>query len=902
MSGMPLTFYFTAAEDLWYNGEGFEGGNGMQAITTHLNADFDALASMVAAGKLYPQAQLVVPGSLNVNVREFVSLYKDMLNLKTQKEIDFSSLELLVVTDTRQKNRIGMFTKYLEQIPEVYTYDHHPDTDEDIEASYEVVEEIGATTTLLLEQIFARDISLSSLEATLFALGIYEDTGCLTYDSTTARDVEALWRLWQVGVNLRVVNQFLNQPLSDEQRVVLDELFDSTEYHELRGVRVAVATAVCPTYVGGLSLLTHKLIEMEDVDVMFSIVAMDGRVYVVGRSRLEHLDLARVLVPLGGKGHRLAASATMKNATVAEAKEKLVGSLYREISPVKTAKEIMSSPVRTITPDTTVDKARELMLRYGHSGFPVTEDDRLLGVISRRDLEKASHHGLGHAPVKGYMSKRPQTVPQNTPVRKIQEIMIENNIGRLPVTEGEAIVGLVTRTDVLRNLEGSEKVRCNGGTCLPAAGDDITPLINERLSKKIQSLLLLISQKAHRENVRVFAVGGFIRDLLLNIPNHDLDLVVEPEAIPFAWKLNELLGGHVTTHEQFGTASISLPDVGHLDLVTSRQEFYARPAALPEVEQSSLRNDLYRRDFTINTLACNLNNPHFGEMIDLFGGIADLERGLIRVLYNLSFVEDPLRVLRAVRFEQRFGFQLEETTLSLLENAVATRVLEKVSRERLYDELELALAEEKAAEILARYFELNISAVIFPGVRATEEVRRRLFAAREMIVWAGRNWPDADVLPSAMYLGAVMLDLPFQGARHLCRRLRMQKDERVRVLTAVDAVPHLKKRLTEGEPPLMSELYRLFANQPAETLLLLLADCDHSRTWEYTSLFWEKVRHLQPEMSGRDLVEMGYKPGPHFQDVLGAIRDARLDGRVHNKNQERALARDLLEKKENPNA
>ncbi|MDW7652022.1 MAG: CBS domain-containing protein, partial [Bacillota bacterium] len=770
----------------------------MQAITTHLNADFDALASMVAAGKLYPQAQLVIPGSLNLNVHEFVSLYKDMLNLKTQKETGLSlPPELLVVTDTRQKNRIGAFTRHLGEIAEIHTYDHHPDTDEDIRAHSQTVEEIGATTTLLLERIFAVNIHLTPLEATLFALGIYEDTGCLTYDTTTARDVEALWRLWQVGVNLRVVNQFLNRPLSDEQRAVLDDLFDGTEYHELRGVRVAVATAQSPVYVNGLSLLTHKLIEMEDVDIMFSVVAMEGRVYVVGRSRLDHVDLPRVLAPLGGRGHRRAASATVREGTAQEAKDKLVSSLYREISPVKTARDIMSVPVRTISPDTSVDKARERMLRYGHSGFPVTEEDgRLVGIISRRDLEKASHHGLGHAPVKGYMSKRPQTVSVDTPVRHIQERMIEHNIGRLPVTDGEDIVGVVTRTDVLRNLEGGEKVRCNG-RCLPAAGDDLTPLINERLDKKMQSLLLLVAQKADREQVRVFAVGGFIRDLLLDNPNHDLDLVVEPEAIPFAAKLNELLGGRLTAHEKFGTASITLPEGGHLDLVTSRQEFYARPAALPEVEQSSLRNDLYRRDFTINTLACGLNSPDFGKLIDFFGGITDLDKGLIRVLYNLSFVEDPLRVLRAVRFEQRFGFRLEETTQSLLENAITTRVLDKVSKERLYDELVLALAEEKAPEILVRYFELQISATVFPGVRNTDRLRRRLFAVREMIVWARRNWPEAKIIPSALYLAAVMLGVPYQEARHLCRRLRLQKEEKDRVLAAVEAVPRLTERLTK---------------------------------------------------------------------------------------------------------
>ncbi|MBS4030782.1 MAG: CBS domain-containing protein [Clostridiales bacterium] len=866
----------------------------MIAVTTHQNADFDALASMVAATKLYPQSQPVFPGGLNQNVHEFVTLYRDVLNIKYQKEIDFSAVELLVVTDTKQKNRIGLFVKHLANIPEIHIYDHHPDTDNDITAHQLVYEEIGATTTLILERIFAKNIPLSPFEATLFALGIYEDTGCLTFDSTTMRDVAALHRLWEIGVNLRVVNEFLNRPLSEEQRSILDHMLTATEYHELRGVRVAVTTADSANYVNGLALLTHKLIEIEDVDVVFSVVSMEDRIYVVGRSRMEHFDLGRVLAVFGGKGHPRAASATVKGSSLAEVREKLVGTLYREILPVTTAKEMMSTPVRTIAADTTVDKARELMMRYGHSGFPVTENEKLVGIISRRDLEKAGHHGLGHAPVKGYMNKKPLTVPHDVSVKKVQQMMIENNVGRLPVMEDGSIVGIVTRTDVLRNLEGGAKVTCNGESSIPADGDDITPLINERLPKESQSLLLLIGQKADMENVSVYAVGGFIRDLLLNIPNQDLDLVVEPEAIPFAQTLNDLLGGQLKTHEQFGTAQINLPDGRQIDLVTSRQEFYARPAALPEVEQSSLKNDLFRRDFTINTLACSLNSPRFGRLYDFFHGISDLEKGLIRTLYNLSFVEDPLRLLRAIRFEQRFSFTIEETTFSLVENAVQTRTLEKVSKERIYEELKLALLEEKAPEILVRYFELGLDALIFPGVRFENKLSRRLFAVREMLSWVKRRWADAAPLTEAVYLSAVLLEAPFQEARHLCRRLRLHKDERERIMAVVEAVPRLKTLFLAEKSLTPSEIFYALDGQPVETLLMLQAECEESRIWEYTSLYWEKLRHLQGHVSGRDLLELGYSPGPRFQQILRSVHEERLNGRIQGKEEELAYIKEML--------
>ncbi|MCR3923008.1 MAG: CBS domain-containing protein, partial [Firmicutes bacterium] len=833
----------------------------------------------------------VYPGSLNKNVQEYVALYKDLLPVKTLKEIELTSVTKLVVTDTRQRTRIGMFARQLDKLTQIHLYDHHPDSDNDLTAEWSLVENIGATTTLLLEKIFADNIAISPFEATLFAMGIYEDTGCLTFESTTFRDVDVLHRLWQVGVNLRVVNEFLNRPLNEEQRDILDELLAATEYHELRGVRVGVASTDNGDYVSGLGLLTHKLLELEDVDMMFTVVSMENKVYVVGRSRVEYIDVVKILRSFGGKGHRSAASALVRELEVEEVRDNLVISLYREIMPAKTAGEMMSAPARTIAPDTTIDEARELMLRYGHSGFPVAEGQALLGIISRRDLDKASHHGLGHAPVKGYMSRKPVTVPSEMPMREVQHMMIENDVGRLPVMVGETIIGIITRTDVLRNLEGIKPLQQSKQKNLPAVGDDLTVLINERLPQKMQSLLFHIGQTADHEDVKVHAVGGFIRDLILEMPTHDLDLVVEPLAIPFAEQLQQMLGGQLITHEQFGTATLTLLDGSQIDLVTARHEFYAYPAAMPEVEQSSLKNDLFRRDFTINTLAVALNSPHFGQLIDFFAGLCDVQDGLIRVLYNLSFVEDPLRVLRAIRFEQRFAFQLEETTQSLLENAVQTRVLEKVSKERLYDEFSLIFHEEEIPKILDRIFTLGVSISLFPGVRYGAAVRKRLFAVQEMLLWVEQAWRDASPLPDALYLAALMLEMPFQEARHLCRRLRLPREVSRRLLAALTVVPHVLAQLVTNESPQPSQLDQWFRGQPVEALLLLQVASDNSRIWKSVTHYWEKIRLQKTEINGHDLEALGFAPGPTFQEILTAVRAAKLDGLVTNREEELAFAR-----------
>ena len=864
----------------------------MQVITTHLNADFDAIASMVAAAKLFPQAQAVYPNSLSSNVDAYVSLYKERLPIKTIKEINLANIKELIITDTRQPKRIGIFAEYLNQIKKIYLFDHHPAAEADIISSHSVVDNVGATTTLLLEEIFAKGIKITQFEATLFALGIYEDTGGLMYEQTTVRDVAAMHRLWQIGVNLRVVNEFISLPLTVEQRSVYDALLAAVKHHEIKGVRIGIASTVCESFIQGLGKITQRLLEVENIDVMFAVVLMSDKTYLVARSRSEAVDVAEAVAVFGGKGHRGAASAMLRGDKVAKIKDELL-QILEKVVVAKTAADIMSVPVRSIGPTTTVAEAQEMMLRYGHSGFPVLESEQLVGIISRRDVEKAVHHQLGHAPVKGYMSRKPITVAPETPLREVQRIMVTKDIGRLPVVEGKKMLGIITRTDILRHLEGGKQKREDNA--FPAPGDDITALLNERLSKKQQSLLYLIGQAADREEVKVYAVGGFVRDLLLGRPTHDIDLVVEPAAIPFAEKVRHLLGGKLLTHEQFGTATLTLLDGTQIDFVTARQEFYARPAAMPEVEQSSLKIDLFRRDFTINTMAISLNAPHYGQLIDYFQGLADLQNQQIRVLYNLSFVEDPLRILRAIRFEQRFNFRLEENTQALLENAVQMRVLEKVSKERLYGEFALFFQEEKIPELLLRLFSLGIDAFLFPKVNYSEELAQRLYAVRDILTWAKENWHDADPSVEVMYLSALMLDIPFQEARHLCRRLRLPREKMRKVLAVLTALPTIQNNLCWNTKPVASDLDRFFRGQPVEVLLLLLTVENEEQISSYVRQYWEKIRLVKTDISGHDLEQMGFTPGPIFQEVLAAVRAARLDGLVKNREEELAFARERLQ-------
>jgi tRNA nucleotidyltransferase (CCA-adding enzyme) len=297
----------------------------MDIITTHTNTDLDALASMVAAKKLYPEAQMVFPGKLSRNVEEFMSLHKDIFTVKTSKDIDFNKVKRVILVDTKNPKRINKLADLFSRPGlEVHIYDHHPWTEGDARGSLEVVEIIGATTTLLVERIIERGIAITPLEATIMALGIHGDTGSLLFTSTTSRDAAAVAYLIEKGANLGVVSEFLGRPLTEDQKTLLKSLLMSAERHLINGAKVLIARARTEEFVVGLSLLTHTISEIERLDAIFTVVLMEDRVHVVGRSNIPQVNVAEILGPFMGGGHPAAASATVKNSNVNEVAERLV--------------------------------------------------------------------------------------------------------------------------------------------------------------------------------------------------------------------------------------------------------------------------------------------------------------------------------------------------------------------------------------------------------------------------------------------------------------------------------------------------------------------------------------------------------------------------------------------------
>ncbi len=890
-------------------------------ILTHEHTDFDALASMLGAHKLYPYAVPVLPRTLNRNLRDFLSLYRSALPFRRLEEVPRRRIDYVIVVDTQTFSTIrGMKPDTPGQI-----IDHHP-LQRPLEDHWAFWgDEVGATTTMLVEEIARRNIPISPVEATLLLLGIYEDTGSLVYVTTTPRDLRAAAWLLEHHVNLQVVSHFLHHPLTDAQTALYGQLAENSQIYDIAGQSIVIATAQAPDYSDEISTLAHKLRDVYDPAGLFLLVDLGDRVQFVARSTSDAVDVGAIALQFGGGGHARAAAALIRGQTLEEIKERLLAYLRQSVKPTVTVEQIMTwgAPV-TVLPETTIGDMVDIIQRYGFEGYPVVETnardangraaarlDQLRGIITRRQVDRAQQHGLAAHSVQRYMHTGQVAVtPQHT-VSELQRVMIESGWGQIPVIDPETqeIIGIVTRTDLIKLWGEPPQARRR---------EEIALRMESALPEPLLVLLRVAGVAAEELKFPLYAVGGFVRDLLLGRPNFDVDLVVEGDAIKLARLLAKRYGGRVRSHSRFGTAKWVLPtpeeitagllgkgdEVGlayrtalaqdgsqstklpaTLDFVTARTEFYAEPSALPTVEHGSIKLDLHRRDFTINTLAIRLNPSAWGQLLDFYGGERDLREGLVRVLHTHSFVDDPTRILRAVRFEQRFGFRIEQRTLELIENSLD--LLAKVTPARVRHELELILGEDEPEQALQRLDCLGVTPTIHPALQADAWLVERFARLRAALATQPPPQPI-----ERLYFAIWTYRLDQRQLAELFKRLHPRRD----TIDLLENLHALKERAAELERPDLtpSAIVHLLQPASAASRFLLSIVTESPVVRERLDLYERQLRHVRPRLDGIALRQMGVPPGPIYRQILDATRDAWLDGKLNDETEERALVEQLL--------
>lgn len=870
----------------------------MEVITTHINADFDAMASMIAARKLYPDAILVFPGSQERTLREyFIKSTVYIYGFKRLRDIDIDKVTRLILVDTRQASRIGKFVDILHKPGlEIHVYDHHPDTEDDITPNFAVLKRVGSTVTLLTQILRERDLRVSPEEATIMSLGIFEDTGSFTFSNTTPEDFDAAAYLLRAGADLNVVSDMVTQELTAEQITLLNELILSGKNYTIQGIEVCITTISIDKYVGDFAVLVHKLRDIENLDVVFALARMEDRIYLVARSRIPQVNAGVIASYFGGGGHPTAASASIKELTLVQAEAKLLETLRNHIHPYPTADYLMTSPAIYTEPDVSIAEAELTMVRYSINAMPVLESGVLTGLITRQVLEKALFHGLENQTVREFMNTDVASVNPNATLVEIQTFLVERHQRILPVVENGKLLGVITRRDLLDfmlsdHISDPRALYDDDALSHWSKRKNIQSVLSEQLPKSIIQMLREFGNLAQSLDARAYAVGGFVRDLLLRRPNLDIDIVVEGDAIEFARAFADEHRIKCRIHRKFNTAMVIFPDGLRVDVASARFEYYQHPAALPIVEFSSLKMDLYRRDFTVNTLSLALNPDEFGQLIDFFSGQKDIKEKVIRVLHNLSFVEDPTRVLRAIRFEQRFGFRIGKQTAGLIRNTVRMGLLQKLGGHRFLHEIQLILEEDSPLPALRRMAEFGVMPALAPGMTFDRKMEELFVRLNQVISWHRLSSLDEPLDRWWVYFLGLFSSLAREDVEEVASRLSLTHVQRERMLWTYDNVNKLLRMFFQTPDSKPSEVYRALVPFRPEELLFLMGIAEKEETRRAVSYFFNRYRNVKSELKGKDLKEMGIPPGPIYHRLLDELLDARLNSNVRNRFDELRLLR-----------
>lgn len=910
----------------------------MDIVLCHQTADFDALGGAVGLTLLHPGAKIVLVGSAHPSVKNFLALHRDELPLMEFRSVNPRQIRHIFIVDTQKKERLGKAQEWLElpQLEGITVYDHHPENDADLPTTFKFIENVGSSSTIITELLQKNDITPNPIQATVMALGIHVDTGSLTFEQSCARDALALAWLMEKGANIALIAEYVEPSLSPQLQQLLPQALNLLQSETVNDLHIATVLLKTPNFLPGLSNLTGKIRDLIEADILLIAhfygqkSAKTGKLAVIGRSKVESVNLAQIFAVYGGGGHESASALNTRCDNPEEILQQIKEEIIKQLPAPFTATDLMSSPVRTIPPDTSIEEAQRILLRYGHSGLLVMKKGELTGIISRRDIDIALHHGFAHAPVKGYMSKNLLTISTDTPLSEIESLMVNNDIGRLPVLKQGELVGIVTRSDILRQLhQQAPSVSVNNPllSCL-------LPSFQQRLSPILWELLQKIARYAQQQGWHLYLVGGAVRDLLLSedqttVNLQDIDLVVDgfhgsqtsEAGVILAKALQkDYPEARLSVHGEFQTAALLWHKDDNfgslwLDIATARTEFYPYPASNPQVEASSIRQDLYRRDFSVNALALRLTNPRQGELLDFFGGVRDLKKRLIRVLHANSFIEDPTRIFRGVRFAARLNFSLESQTVDYIKYAVNSGVFERISLQqtsipalttRLRTELIYILQADYWQSALRLLSDLGALSCLHPQCALTPSLWWQLRCGGRWLrfyqLLPQRQKYEVWLMRLELILSGLNTDDAVKVAKNLdlsqdtINRLKYLPQNQVNVnnlLAKLDLISLNSASKGNSIPPnppskggnkklKISQIVQELSKYQSATLILIgVKSSKNIRKviWQY--LFnWSQI---EPIINGNDLKELGYKPSAIFKEILTEVQGLFLDGIIENR-------------------
>ncbi|MEJ5165525.1 MAG: CBS domain-containing protein [Thermoanaerobaculia bacterium] len=867
----------------------------MKIITTHPNADLDSFGGIVALKVLHPDAYIFFPGATEMALKNLISLNIYKINEISLKEIEKEEIEKIFVVDLEDLERLGkLYEIIIERKIPLEIYDHHPE-----ERTYPPWAKVfkknyGAVSTLLTQILISKNKEISPLEASLILLGIYEDTGSFHFQETTPEDFQAASYLLSKGANINLIHRFLIQELTPQHRNIFEQFYNTREDIKIKDFVVTFGYANLSFFVEDIAFVVHRFIDIMGIEIFFGFVEQEGKIYLIGRSRNEKVNLSPIFKELKGGGHGGAGSAILKAIPYTQAKATLITLLTKYTPSPNRAEDIMNPVVYFLSPNTTIEDALKKMNYYHINGMPVVSRGKPLGAVTRQLLDRALSHNLGRTPVKEIMDPQLPLVDISTPLEEFKNYLTKSGKRFILVMNKKKIAGIITRMDIYRKLIGKEKIQKE----IPQEKMlDIKRILIQYFPKGVIEKLKEIGEIAEKMDMKAYLVGGTVRDMLLGYPPTDVDVVIEGNALLIGKEISKLKDAKFKSHQKFLTGSLTFPDGIKIDLATARKERYWAPAALPDVEASLIIYDLSRRDFTINTLIVSLNPSSFGKLYDHFGGLLDLKSKTLKVLHTLSFMEDPTRALRAIRLCEKLKFKLSSVTEKLIRTAINQGAFENLSGARLWEEFSYILELPEPYSAMQKLENMGLLKVLNPSIKLNQKIETLFERIKEIKSWAKIEKLEQKYF-NILYIGALSINLKEEEILKLASRLNLNEREK-EILTGLKKVSRLINfKLKKAEDPV--EIYKALINFDWLYLFWSFSVIEEERTKDKIKNFITKYSKIRTEIKGKDLLEKGVKEGPLIGKALEQVLFEKIKGNLKNSEEELNFALNYIKNHQNP--
>ena len=858
------------------------------------NADLDHLGAMRCLLLRQPDAEILHPVRFKQNAWE-TARRLDWFKTVKFDQIDFAALKtvyLVGVTHLRQNQE---FIEAISKVsPKIIVLSDRPAT-----LPFAVETEICDSMSLtawLVNRLRDNNTHFASEDMQLFRLAVTEKTWAGLSGKIRPEDHKAIAYLGRQTMQPGKIANTVVLGMHEGQTSLYQHMLKNIEDIQPGYWPITLIAVRAGNQVQDIEPVVDAIWSDISPPILLIMLTFGSFTRTWCRSNVSQIDFREVFADFRPNRLRNWVYFHFSGAGHEQNRSRVLQHLEQNLQPDLTAGDIMSASPQCIDWHASVRSAFDIMLKFNIMSLIVMQNDEFAGIVTRRDLDRALQMNLLDSEIGPYVPTSVPIISPTTPVRVLKNLMVRYNLTRLPVLLGSSVVGIITTHELLRALPDylplpHDFLPLAEQANLPAPGE-LEKLVKLVFSLRIYHLLHRIGRFAGQKGVNAFAVGGFVRDLLLERQNFDIDIVVIGDAMPFAAALSQEFSCEYKVFDRFHTARIYFEDL-KVDFSSARIEHYSDPGALPQIEFSGLSNDLYRRDFTINALALALNPDHFLELKDFFGGYNDLVNRRIRILHSFSFLEDPTRLFRAIRFAGRFNFVFEQDTRRAFELAISREAPEKLSLKRIGAEIARCLNEERPQQIVGDLFSAGLMKYLSPEMIDADILPGRFKLIRSLI---RRFQPLGEEIDSeAIFWTGILSVIKNNNTEKILDAIGTHHSQRCLILQALTAIKTVPAAINKTDDTDVVGLYNLLHELSLETMLSLMAFSLDKRNARKILHFIMHLRGISCGISGKDMIEAGITPGAHMRHIFKHIIEQKLKGAQFTRAEEIAIALQLYQ-------